>query len=303
MEAFPYRVPLKIPYAWAKGVQVERRGLHIRYRDAWGEVAPPPHAVPRDEEMLAEFTRVTKGLDPDADDFIAAIDDRNPNSRIRCGISSAWHLARKTDFGPRSEHVPVNGLVTGAEIELQVEELLERGITTFKLKIDGASDVDRVARLRAAAGGDAVIRLDANESLGSQALEYLKKVSRYRIEYIEQPLPACEVDGLCRLQRDSGIAIALDEAATDAKSIAELLDIGAGSVVIIKPQRLGGPDRSISAMRIALERGAKVVVTNSLETNVGLDLARFVASHLPEPIPPCGLDTGRYLASTCRAAL
>ncbi len=296
MEAFPYRLPLKIPYIWAKGIQHERRGLLIQYGNSWGEVAPPPHAVASDVELLAEFHRVTHGLNPDGDDFIELLDKRQPNCRIRCGITTAWHAERETFWGEKTATVPVNGLITGNEIEEQVRFWQTQGVSTFKIKIDGSGDVGRVRRLRQAAGDEALIRLDANECWHDNPLERLQELENFSIDYIEQPVPKDEIEQLQRLHKESSVAIALDEAASDPIRIGELLSLGCGSVIILKPQRLGGPDRTLEAMRIALDAGARVVVTNSLETSVGVHAAANLAAHLPQPIPPCGLATSHYFA-------
>ncbi len=296
LTAKPYSLKLRIPYIWAKGVQHERRGLIITCKHAdgttqRGEVAPPPHDVPSNEQLLKMFHEAIEGLDPSSKEFLSQLDARFVNSRIRCGISSAW-----VRNWQRKKAVPVNGLITGNEVEEQIKLWQSVGIGSFKVKVGAKLDLERIKRIRSLIGPSSELRLDANESWDYEsAKKYLNLLAPLAISYIEQPLPANEIEKMVKLQKLSPIDLALDEAATDSKAIKELLEKKAGRVVILKPQRLGGPDRTLSAIKTAEALGAKVTITNSLESSVGVHAALSLASYLKQPTP-CGLATSHYLA-------
>ncbi len=313
----PYDLPLRTPYQWAKGIQTRRLGLiaKLDLGDAagWGEAAPPPHESIVPAALARGAARLVEGLDPTRDDFLARLDERNPHPRLRCALSTAYcsaHAARAgvplgawlaADSGrpPPVQSVPVNTLLTGdTDLGRLAQSRWDAGFRTFKIKVgaDRALDLSRVAAVREAVP-DATIRLDANESWNpGWALEHMQALALFEIEYVEQPLPAADPGALVRLSARSPIPVALDESATDAATLASLLDSGAGTVAILKPQRLGGPDKTLAAVDAARDHGALAVITNSLETVVGRTTSLHLAALLSAPIPACGLATEHYLS-------
>lgn len=302
----PETLPLRVPYQWAKGVQTKRRVLLVELDGQWGECAPPPHVQTPPEVLADQAMALVHGLDPARDDFLALLDERRPDPRLRCGISTAYFCARAAangeslsgHLGVPATTVPVNALLTGKDVAKTARQRWGEGIRTFKLKVgpDREADLRRVAAVREAVP-NAVLRLDANESWdASWALSHMEALASFDVAYVEQPLPASDPDALVRLAAHSPVPVALDESATDAHTITTLLRSGAGSVVILKPQRLGGPDRTLQAIQATHDEGALAVVTNSLETAVGRTAALHLAALIPAPVPACGLDTAHYLA-------
>lgn len=313
----PYDVPLKTPYQWAKGVQTQRKGLLTKLEmgtgAGWGEAAPPPHEAIVPAELAREAARLVEGLNPNDAAFLDQLDARRPHPRLRCGITTAYFaalaaaadqslgawLAEQHERAGPAESVLVNTLLTGnGDLGNLAKSRWDTGFRTFKIKVgaDREADLARVASVRDALP-KAVIRLDANESWSPDwAREHLDALAPFNIEYVEQPLPAADPEALIRLSNKSPIPIALDESATDAATLASLLDAGAGTVAILKPQRLGGADRTLEAMDATRDHDALAVITNSLETAVGRATALHLASLLPGPIPACGLATEHYLS-------
>lgn len=316
----PYDVALRTPYAWARGRQERRRGVLVRASagglHGWGEVAPPPDQEVDAAAIEAEVARLTQGLDPADPDFLPAVDQRGPPPRIRCALATAWwDLTARQDghtLGQAlaaalvwpthpSRHVPCNALVTGEdapEVQTATHQAVDDGYTTLKLKLSGDRDRDlrRVRALREIAPR-ATLRLDVNGAWPEHdALGSLEELAPFGIEYVEQPVPPEDRDTLRRLTAAGLIDIALDESATDAATIDTLLGQGIGDVIIVKPQRVGGPDRALACVQAAMRHDVTAVVTNSLETSIGVHAALHVASLLPAPLPRCGLATSRYLA-------
>jgi o-succinylbenzoate synthase len=316
IEVLPFRLRLATEYRWAKGVQTERRGLLVRV-EAWGaegfgECAPPIHLDTDPEAMATEARALVAGIPAAAEDFLARLDARRPDPRLRCGIAAAWLAARAAAAGlPLGAfvagravpvRVPVNGLVTEKTPEdaaARAAALVAQGYRTLKVKCwdDRAADVARVGAIRAAAPG-AALRLDANEAWHPDwSLDHMRDLARFGLDYVEQPLPSwCGMAQLAAFRRESPVRVALDESATDPESLSAILAAGAADVVILKTQRAGGPDRAAEMMRRATDAGVRVTVTVSLESAIGTAVALHVASMLPEPLPECGLAMGRFLA-------
>lgn len=315
----PYALPLRTPYRWARGVQERRLGLlvHVALPDGsegWGEAAPPIHEAFDPEALAQEAHGLVDGLDAADPGFLHLLHQRAPHPRLRCGIATAWLSAQAAarglplarylagDGAAPAEEVPVNGLVTEAMPDAaaaRAAALIAAGAGALKVKCtaDRAADLARVAAIRAAVPA-ARLRLDANEAWAPDwSLEHLRAMAPFGIEYVEQPLPRGEpLAALAALRRASPVPVAWDESAQDLDAIQALLDAEAADALILKPQRLGGPDRTLLAARLAASRGVRCTVTTSIETAVGLTAELHVSSLLPQPIPDCGIGTARFLA-------
>ena len=317
MEFIPYDLPLRIPYRWAKGEQLTRGGLlsccDLDGAVGWGEMAPPPHETVDGPARIAEAKAAVDGLDPRDEDFLDLLDARMPSDRIRCAIATAWLSARAANAGKSlstyltagdeapASRVPVNGLVTDRDPQAAAEiarRLVAEGARTLKVKCGAArhEDLVRVRAIRRAAP-DAILRLAANESWHPDwAAEHLSDFADFGIDYVEQPIPAGDDVALAKVRRESPVPIAADEGALDADSVRALLAADAVDALILKPQRLGGPDRCLEIIRLAAALGVRCTITNSLETAVGVTAALHIASLHPPPVPDCGFGTSRFFA-------
>ena len=73
----------------------------------------------------------------------------------------------------------------------------------LKIKVGGAADLERVRAVRAQAP-DALIRVDANEAWTVHStVELVPELEALGVELIEQPLPARDTKGYCRLHDSS----------------------------------------------------------------------------------------------------
>lgn len=314
----PYEIPLVRPYVWAKGKQSTRSGLLVAcsMEDVvgWGEVAPPPH-LGVDGRAIAAYATKALRVPMAQEDVPAALDAAGCGPRLRSGLAGAWldaearvagrslaeHVAERVRHdGKAAEEVPVNGLVVALSPSGSAEEarrLAAAGHTTLKVKAEGhrMRDVARTKAIREAVGNAVQLRLDANGAYAPQeALAFLRDLEPFDLQYVEQPVAAAHPDALVRLLESSPVPIALDESVTGWREVAPFMRHNPW--LILKPQRLGGIDRTVRIM--AQARGAKLrcVVTNSLETAVGRAHALHAASLLPTPLPACGLATGDFLA-------
>jgi L-alanine-DL-glutamate epimerase-like enolase superfamily enzyme len=113
---------------------------------------------------------------------------------------------------------------------------------------------------------------------------------------VEQPIPAGDDAALAKVRRTSPVPIAADEGALDEASIRALLAADAVDALILKPQRLGGPDKTLAVIRLAAAQGVRCTITNSLETAVGVTTALHIASLHGSPVPDCGFGTSRFFA-------
>ena len=131
--------------------------------------------------------------------------------------------------------------------------------------------------------------LDLNQNYDlSQAIRFLKEVSKFNIAYVEQPLKKDKFEDLAELRFHSKIPIALDESVSDLDTINDILYHNIADIIIIKPQSIGSFDKIKKAITLIREAEKQVTITSSLEGKIG----RFASMHLAaanQIESPCGL--------------
>jgi len=205
-------------------------------------------------------------------------------SRRRDG-SLAGFLAG-TDGATRC--VPANAVLSAdglQEIEHRCAELTRGGFSCIKLKVGRGSieaDIEAVAAARRSTGSDTLIRLDANGAwTREQATAVLEAVAEFDIEYVEQPLPASDIEGLRSLAAASPIPIAADESAQSLTEARRLLKEDACDVFVLKPMAAGSllACREFALQAMSAWKG--IVFTSMIEGPVGREAAAHLAASIP----------------------
>jgi L-alanine-DL-glutamate epimerase-like enolase superfamily enzyme len=209
---------------------------------------------------------------------------------------SVAHLVAKAVGRDADRSVAVNALVTGGsinEIVASAAAAVEQGYGTLKLKAGMAATVeDEAARVRAvreAVRPSTYLRLDANGAWDvGRAIDVLRAVMPYNIEYVEQPVPAGDLEALARVRQgaqvspDEGLLteapplrIAADEDVTDAASARRVFNASAADVIIVKPLQAAGLKDWITLLDLS---PGDAVVTTSIDTGIGTALALHLAA-------------------------
>ena len=208
-------------------------------------------------------------------------------------------VSRREAEAPRS--VLVNGLVSDDQPEAVVSAaagLARKGISAVKLKVaatDPRTDLARVAAAREAMGDEIELRLDANGGWDvDTAVTMLKSMADYNVAFCEEPTSG--IDGIAAVGAAGAVPVAVDESAVNLSDIAIALKTDAISVVVIKPQALGGPDLALAAVAMVEESGSDAVVTTMIDSAIGVAHAAHVAAAaLPQQAH--GLATSALLAN------
>ena len=210
-------------------------------------------------------------------------------------LASAIESATLPWPAPVRESVPVNVTVPAVDPARAHAIVAASGCRTAKVKVAergqaDTEDIERVAAVRDAldaAGPGGRIRVDANGgwSVG-QATRLLRLLSRYGLEYAEQP--CATLDELAELRRLVDIPIAADESIRKAEDPLKVRAAGAADIVMVKVQPLGGVR---PALRVAEACGLPVVVSSAVDTSVGLAAGVALAAALPALPYACGLAT------------
>ena len=202
----------------------------------------------------------------------------------------------KNNFESINAEIPVNavfGISDNISLIEGIEKKLENGYSTFKIKIGKKpfeEDFRLIESVRKYFGNDIKIRLDVNGAWTyDEALDNLKRIEQFKIEYIEEPSSNLEI--MDRLAKKTNVPAAADES---IGSLSEALDFIKSSGIkffVIKPMILDGIFSTIKLIEEAKKYNKKIVISSAFESNIGLSALAFLAA-LNDRKYAHGLDTG-----------
>ena len=195
-----------------------------------------------------------------------------------------WRLLGAADGEP----VSVNWTIDAPDRSGAASEAAEAraaGFRTVKVKVGLGDDAGRLAAVRAFAGPQMAIRIDANGAWTVQeaaaALGVLEPVG---IEFCEEP-----VHGLAEIAalRGRGIPLALDESAADPLAFTAP---ASADLACLKIARCGGITGLLATAADARAAGYEVFLASTLDGPLGIAAALHAAAAL-RPERACGLAT------------
>lgn len=130
--------------------------------------------------------------------------------------------------------------------------------------------------------------LDANESLTKQNIGTLQKIKDYKPLYVEEPFK--ELEYLKKLNENEIPAIAIDEKAASFQTIQSICKLYPIKVVVLKPFRLGGIDKTLDMIHLLKTHNIRVVIGGMYEYGLSRYFTAFLAqySDYPGDITPEG---------------
>jgi L-Ala-D/L-Glu epimerase len=187
--------------------------------------------------------------------------------------------------------VPVNATLTATDRAGAAEQAAAAaaaGYSCLKLKVGVGDDAGRVAAVRAAAGADVALRLDANGAWEvAEAVRHIEVLSPAGLELVEEPSHGLAAVRAVREQ--VAVRIAIDETAGEPGA----LGAGVADAVCLKVSRCGGIGALLAAASLVRASGAEVYLASTLDGPLGVAAALHAAAALSSrgPMPPCGLAT------------
>jgi L-Ala-D/L-Glu epimerase len=151
-----------------------------------------------------------------------------------------------------------------------------RGFRTIKVKVgqDPATDVARVEAVRDAVGPASRLRIDANQGWSvPDAVATLKRMEKYGIQFVEQPVVAWDVAGLRTVKDESPIPVMADEAVFRPEDALRLIRAEACHYMNIKLMKAGGIAASVRISHIAESANIRCMVGCMNESRVALTAA------------------------------
>jgi L-alanine-DL-glutamate epimerase-like enolase superfamily enzyme len=188
--------------------------------------------------------------------------------------------------GAFKHDLPVSYTLSMASPEKMAEKTLEMvkcGYQTIVVKVGQGTiedDIDRVRIIRQAVGAKIKLRLDANSAWTvDHAIRVLQAVERYDVEYIEQPIPPGDLEGLKKIATSTDIPISVDESLQHLSDAIDLVKSGAVRVFNIKIPQCGGLWLSKKIAAVAEGAGIPCICGGRLALEIVRQASRhFVAS-------------------------
>ena len=161
-------------------------------------------------------------------------------------------------------------------------DFVAAGHTELKLKVgrDLSQDYDTLAAIRGRVGYDVKIRIDANMNWSvPAAVKWIRALEQFDLQYVEQPVPDFDIQGLAQVRRSVSAPIAADEACTSVRSALELIKAEACDVFVIYPSEAGGLTRACQIASLAAAAGKWCAIGSWAELGVATTAnAHVVAS-------------------------
>jgi O-succinylbenzoate synthase len=321
------RLALKEPFRISSGVMSERRILLLELIDAGGAAAwaecvafTVPNYTP--ETIDTAWLAVREWLAPrllgrplssaaEVHDILAE-NIRGHNMAKAALEMGCWALEAEALgtslsqlLGGTRSRVP-----TGVSLGIQATPalLVERavaavaaGYNKIKLKIQPGQDIEYVRAVRAALGRNVEIMADANAAYTADDIEHLVRLDEFGLLMLEQPLGADDLLAHAELQRRMSTSICLDESITDVKRARDMIALGSGKIINIKPGRVGGFTASKAIHDLCADAGIPVWCGGMLESGIGrahnVALASLPSFSLPGDLSPSARYWARDIVS------
>lgn len=179
---------------------------------------------------------------------------------------------------------------TPARLVEKVKGYLAEGYRKIKIKIKPGYDLPYVKAVRDAYGDDISIMVDANNAYTLKDIALFKELDAYNLLMIEQPLAWDDVVKHAQLQRSIKTPICLDESITKVERAEDMVALGSGRIINIKPSRVGGFASSIAIHDYAQAHDIPVWCGGMLESGIGrahnVALASLPNFKLPGDLSP-----------------
>jgi O-succinylbenzoate synthase len=151
----------------------------------------------------------------------------------------------------------------------KVEQFAARGYRRIKLKIKPGWDERPLAEARRRLPARFALTADANGAYALRDAAHLRRLDRFRLDYLEQPLGHEDLADHAALAGRLRTPICLDESITSPDLARNAVAMKACRVVNIKPARVGGPTEAIRVHDLCRKAGIPVWCGGLLETGVG----------------------------------
>lgn len=308
VEVFPVALPLKKPFTIALGTTTHTFHSIVRITThdgifGFGEGATWHVVYGYDQHALnwaveRHLAPAIKGMDPfDIERILLTMDRALPgNLMAKAGVEIACQDIRGKALGvplyrllggvltEPVETIEVVDIVPAEEAAATAKGAVQKGCRFIKIKVglNAAEDVERVRAVREAVGPDVCLRVDGNQGYDrASASRVCRALEPLNLQWIEQPLPYWDIEGLAALARELATPIAVDESIYGVHDVYRVARAQAADVINIKVSKCGGLTNALKIANAAQAMGLPCFLGGCIETGVGSTAALHFAACCP----------------------
>lgn len=194
--------------------------------------------------------------------------------------------------GPVRESIEILQPLSSDSVESTVAKARDdvaEGFSSLMLKTGHYSvgkDLERLERVRDAVGEEVNIVVDANQGWKVQeAIRFARGAEEYDIDFIEQPVPAGNLQGLKQVRDSTMIPISADESLFTIADARRLIRANAVDVFSIKVAKHGGIHHSRRIIELADTYGIPVFMNSMIETGISQSASLQLGISSPNLLP------------------
>jgi L-Ala-D/L-Glu epimerase / N-acetyl-D-glutamate racemase len=301
----PVELTLHEPFTIARGTQLVAQTVHTELTvdglSGIGEAAPSEHygefqgsvlayldllrtvladiSGPIPITVLHHLMEETARLNPSAKAAVdmAAYDLLGK----RLGVPLYELLGLDADAAPQTSYTI--GIDTPAVMARKAAEAREYPILKVKVGTpDDEANLEAIRRERP----DATIRVDANTAwTPKEAVARIERLAEYDLEFVEQPVPGHDLEGLGYVTSATALPVIADESCVVPSDVAKVAPYVDG--INIKLMKCGGIYPALQMIHIAHGLGLKVMMGCMIESSVAIT----AAAHLSPLLDYADLDS------------
>jgi L-Ala-D/L-Glu epimerase len=224
----------------------------------------------------------------DLDDFESLI--KKLDSVIENPFTKAAIEMALLDLKGKREQRPIYELLGGAKNSLKIPikfsiglrepgdtaqiaaDKVREGFTAIKIKVgpDSEKDLARVKAVREAIGPKIRLNVDVNGGWSvERAIREIPRYEPFNIEYVEQPTPRWDIEGLARVRAAVNVPIMADESVFDFWQAEQVVVKKAADLISIYPGKNGGILKAQKICKLAEDAGVACHLGSNLEWDIG----------------------------------
>jgi O-succinylbenzoate synthase len=302
VELYHVRMLLIQPFRTAFGEMVDIHSVLVKImsRDeyGWGEITPFKEPCYSPEWAGGAFLLMKEFLAPQivgrdiesADELLQLLERFKGNPFAKAGLEIAWWVLKaKMDGKPLhrllggESHPVAVGADCGVQDSISVllkkiELIIMEGYPRVKLKFRPGWDINMLKAVRDAFP-DYTFHIDCNSAFTlKKHLDLFKKIDRFELAMIEQPLQHTDLIDHAELQRHIETPICLDESISSVKAAEDAIKLKSCRYMNIKMGRVGGMSNAVKIHNICGEAGIPCWVGGMFESAVGSGVSAELAT-------------------------
>ena len=285
----PISLNLETPFRIAHGTSMARHNVLVRITTGehygLGEAAPVRQHHESQDGVLAYLADLPPldGSPFHLEEILSALPQGSQSARAAIDIALHDLIGKQLGiplyrlFGLNPGSAPPTSMTISIGTEQEVQRWARTAAERFsilKLKLGQERSLELVRAVRAVT--DARLVADANCAWTvEQAKSLIPAMADLGLEWIEQPLPEEDLDGLRQIREFSPLPIFADEPVRTARDIPRLA--GCVDGVNIKLMKAGGLREAMRMIAVARAHGLQVMLGCMIETSVGITAAAHLA--------------------------